>query len=80
MTKVSSTNLSHREGGLGQVLKVFTSNFSMNRLGMRGADGGFHSYTLDLFIILTLEEEVSVGKAELQYGCDLWYGHVGPLW
>ena len=31
-----------------------------------GADGGSHSCTLDLFIILTLEEEVGVGKAELQ--------------
>ena len=28
---------------------------------------------MDLFIILTLEEEVSVGG-------DLWDGHVGPLW
>ena len=31
-----------------------------------GADGESHSCTLYLFIILTLEEEVGVGEAELQ--------------
>ena len=35
---------------------------------------------MDLFKILTLEEEVSVGEAELQQGGDLWDGHVGSLW
>ena len=30
------------------------------------ADGGFHGYSLDLFIILTLEEEIHVFDAELQ--------------
>ena len=35
---------------------------------------------LYLFIILTLEEEVGVGKAELQQGDDLGDGHGGPLW
>ena len=40
-----------------------------------GANGGPHSCTMDLFIILTLEEEVGVGE-----GCDLCYGHAGSLW
>ena len=31
-----------------------------------GADGVPHSCTWDLLIILTLEEEVNVGEAELQ--------------
>ena len=35
-------------------------------VGYEGADGRPHSCTLDLFIIITLEEEVSVGKVELQ--------------
>ena len=62
MTKVSSTNLSQREGGVeGFDLKVFHKDVCYE-----GADGGTHSCTLDFFIILILEEEVSVGKAELQ--------------
>ena len=66
MTKVSSTNLSNREGGWEQGLRAFTSNSSMNRLAMMGLMGGSHSCSLDLFLILTLEEEVCVGKEELQ--------------
>ena len=63
MTKVSSTNLSHRVGGgtKGLYLKLFHENVGYGR-----ADEGSHSCTLDLFIILTLEEEVSVGETELQ--------------
>ena len=80
MTNVSSKNLSQREGGLGKDWRALTSNSSMKMLAMRGADGGSHSCTLYLFIILTLEEEVGVGEAELQQGCDLSYGHGGPLW
>ena len=64
ITKVSSTNLSQRDGvgacAKGINLKLFHENF-----GYEGADGGPHSCTLDLFIILTLEEEVSVGEAEV---------------
>ena len=41
---------------------------------------GSHSCTLYLPIILTLEEEVGMGKAELQQGSDLWDGHGSPLW
>ena len=39
MTKVSSTNLSHEDGGCEQELKAFTSNSSMNRFAMRGLMG-----------------------------------------
>ena len=79
MTKVSSTNLSQREGvgagGKGLYFKLFHKDVCYE-----GADGGSHSCTLDLFIILTLEEEVGVGKAELQYRSDLRDGHAGALW
>ena len=50
-----------RGGTEGFYLKLF-----QEYVGYEGADGGPHSCTLDLFIILTLEEEVSVGEAELQ--------------
>ena len=49
------------EGGKGLYFKLFHKGVCYE-----GADGGTHSCTLDLFIILTLEEEVGVGKAELQ--------------
>ena len=62
-------------GAKGFYLKLFHEEVSYG-----GANGGSHSCTLDLFIIPTLEEEVDVGEAELQKGCDLLYGHVGPLW
>ena len=39
MTKVSSTNLSHKDGGCKQELRVLTSNSSMNRFAMRGLIG-----------------------------------------
>ena len=63
MTKVSSTNLSHWEGGWGGAKGFYLKLFHEN-VGYKGTDGGPHSCTLDLFLILTLEEEVSVGKAE----------------
>ena len=50
-----------RAGGKGLYFKLFHKDVCYE-----GADGGSHSCTLDLFIILTLEEEVGVGKAELQ--------------
>ena len=66
-------------GGLGRTggfdFKLFHED-----VGYEGDDGGSHSCTLYLFIILTLEEEVGVGKAELQQGSDLGYGPRGPLW
>ena len=49
-------------------------------VGPLEVDGGSHSCTLCLLIILTLEEEVGVGEAELQQGCDLDNGHGAPLW
>ena len=78
MTKVSSTNLSQREGG-GEGGKGFDFKLCHEDVGYEGADGGSHSCTLDLFIILTLEEEVGVGQAELQQGGDLLNGHAGSL-
>ena len=36
------------------------------QVGYEGADGGTHGCTMDLFIVLTLEEEVDVFEAELQ--------------
>ena len=79
MTKVSSTNLSHREGVV-EGLEGFDFKLFHEDVGYEGADGGSHSCTLYLFIILTLEEEVGMGKAELQQGDDLGNGHGGPLW
>ena len=43
------------------------------------ANGGPHGSTMYLFIILTLEEEVCVFKAELQQYDDVWNAHVGPI-
>ena len=39
MTKVSSTNLSHMEGGLGKDCRALTSNSSMKILAMIGLIG-----------------------------------------
>ena len=80
MTKVSSTNLSQREGWWGAGGKDLYFKLFHKDVCYEGADGGSHSCTLDLFIILTLEEEVGVGKAELQQGSDLRDGHIGSLW
>ena len=49
------------EGREGFYFKLFHED-----VGYEGADRGSHSCTLYLFIILTLEEEVGVGEAELQ--------------
>ena len=37
--KVSSINLSHKDGGCGQELRAFTSDSSINRLAIRGLMG-----------------------------------------
>ena len=60
MTKVSSTNLSHREG-VGEGLEGFDFKLFHEDVSYEGADGGSHSCTLYLFIILTLEEELGCG-------------------
>ena len=39
MTKVSSTNLSHKEGMWGKDWRALTSNFSIKMLAMRGLMG-----------------------------------------
>ena len=66
MTKVSSTNLSQREEGVGNGIESFFFKLFQEDVCYEGADGGSHSSTSDLFIILTLEEEEGVGEAELQ--------------
>ena len=66
MTKVSSTNLSQREGGVREGVEGLDFKLFYEDVCYEGADGGSHSCTLYLLIILTLEEEVGVGKAELQ--------------
>ena len=60
-------------------MKDFGLNSSMNRLAMRGLMGGTHGCTMNLFIILTLEEEVAVFEEELQKGDNLGYEHLGPF-
>ena len=67
MTKVSSTNLSQREG-MGDGTKGFYLILFHKDVCYEGANGGPHSCTLDLFIILTLEEEVSVGEGRTPVG------------
>ena len=52
--------------GVGAVLKGFDFKLFHEDVGYEGADGGSHSCTLCLLIILTLEEEVGLGEAELQ--------------
>ena len=39
MTKVSSTNLLHKLGGVGDVLMAFSSNASMYKLAIMGLRG-----------------------------------------
>ena len=65
MTKVSSTNLSQREG-VREGIKGFDFKLFHEDVCYEGTIGGSHSCTLYLFILLTLEEEVGVGEAELQ--------------
>ena len=62
------------KGGEGFDFKLFHKD-----VGYERTDGGTHSCTLDLFIILTLEDELGVGQAELQQGGDLLDGHAGSL-
>ena len=64
---------------MGEGLEGFNFKLFHKDVSYEGADGGSHSCTLYLFIILTLEEEVGVGKAELQQGDDFGDGHGCPL-
>ena len=79
MTKVSSRNLNQREEGWGEGGEGFDFKLFHKDVSYEGADGGTHSCTLDLFIILTLEEEVGVGQAKLRQGGDLLDGQAGSL-
>ena len=49
-----------------------TLNSSMNRLAVRGLREEPHGCTMDLFKVVTLEEEVGTFKAQLQQGDYLW--------
>ena len=78
MTKVLSTYLSHRCWVWGRAkgldFKLFHEQLSNER-----SNGRTPGSTIDLFVILTLEEEVSVSEAKLQE-CDyLLYRGVGPV-
>ena len=64
---------------MGEGLEGFNFKLFHEDVCYERADGGSHSCNLDLFIILTLEEEVGVGEAELQQGSDFGYGHAGSL-
>ena len=59
MTRMSSTNLSQRLG-VGGSAKGFDFKLLHEKVGNEGADGGTHGCTMNLFIVLTLEEEVGV--------------------
>ena len=52
--------------GVRAEIIALTLNSSVNRLAVKGLMVGTHGCTKDLFIILTLEEEVRVFKAKLQ--------------
>ena len=51
---------------MGDGTKGFDFKLFHKDVCYEGANRGPHDCTLDLFIILTLEEEVGVGEAELQ--------------
>ena len=59
--------------------KDFDLKLFHKQVGNERADGGTHGSTMYLFLILTLEEEVCVFKAKLQYCDDVCNGHVGPV-
>ena len=65
MTEVSSAYLSHKQGVWGKAKGLDFELFHKG-IGNEGADGGTHGSTIDLFIILTLEEEVCAFEAKLQ--------------
>ena len=69
MTKVSSTYLSHR----WRWGRTDDLNFELfhEQVCNNGANGGTYGCTIDLFEILTLEEEVCVFKAKLKQDNDL---------
>ena len=52
--------------GVGGSAKGFKLKLFHEQTGNEGTNGGTHGCIMDLFIILTLEEEVSIFKTELQ--------------
>ena len=62
---MSPTNLSQRLGVWGSA-KGFDLKLFHEQVGDERPDAGTHGWSLDLFINITLEEEVHVFKAELQ--------------
>ena len=62
---MSSTNLSQRHGVRGST-KGFDLKLFHEQVGNDRTDEGTHHCNTKLFVILTLEEEVSVFKTELQ--------------
>ena len=66
MTKVLSMYLSHKWGGVCGRAKGLAFNLFHKQVDSEGADGATYGSTMNLFVILTLEEEVCVFKAELQ--------------
>ena len=77
MTKLSSRYLSQKWRVWGRAKGTDFELFH-KQVGNEGANGGIHGSTMDLFIILTLEEEVCVFEANIQKCDNLFYGHVGP--
>ena len=57
--KVSSTYLSQSLGGWGVELRPWFQTFH-EQVSYNKADGGTHGCIMDLFIILTLEEEIGI--------------------
>ena len=53
--------------GIGIGIEGFDFKLLHEDVCYEGADGGSHSCTLYLFIILTLEEEVGAGEAVLSF-------------
>ena len=66
--------------GVGGGLEGFDFKLFHEDVGYEGADGGSHSCSLCLLVILTLEEEVGLGETELLQGGDLGDGNGCPLW
>ena len=74
MTKVSSTNQSHKWVGGGW---AYGLDFKLlhEQVSNKWANGGTHGHNRYLFEILTLEEEVSIFQAEPLQGDYLRDGH-----
>ena len=71
------------DGGLWGSAKGLDLKLFHEQVGDEGADGGTHGCTMNLFIILTLEEEVSVFKQNSSNMTICWmdmlilWGNVG---